>query len=154
MDGDFDDEEISFTSSDTDSIIGQWENLDTQIPAEDSRQTNGNTSVPHHEPFNLLDPGLSRDDKTQEKIKKDHEDEKAEVESKNMPQNIENNKDGKESKDKTKPRDQSEHYLTILEGIRAKKKNEEEQVKILSKEMGIPTRDAKYILDNPNHDPI
>ena len=153
MDGDFDDEEISFTSSDTDSIIGQWENLDTQIPAEDSRQTNGNTSVQHHEPFNLLDPGLSRDDKTQEKIKKDHEDEKAGVESKNMPQNIENDKDGKESKDKTKPRGQSEHYLTILEGIRARKKNKEEQVKILSKEMGIPTRDAKYILDNPNHDP-
>ena len=147
MDGDFDDEEISFTSSDTDSIIGQWERSDVQIP-EDSQQTGEQTNVPDQETFNLLDPGLSRDDKIPEKIKNYHDAEKAEGESKKMPENIENNKETKESKDKTKP-----HYLTILDRIRADKKTKEEKIKILCKEMGMQRRNAAYILDNPDDDP-
>ena len=146
--------------------------LDTHIP-EDSRQTKENTNVPHHEPFNLLDPGLSQNDKIPEKIKNDHKDEKAEDESKMMPQNNENDKKTKESKDEskmmpqnnendkktkeskdeTKPRGQSDYYLTVLDRIRADKKNKEEKIKVICKEMGFSRKNAEYILDKPENNP-
>ena len=132
MDGYFaDDNEVS-SLTDSESVIDMWENTGLIQEDEKNRKIPDVQTSPEPEPLNLLDPGLSGDDKVPEDSKKARDTTKPKDAKK--PEDTNKTEGTKKAKDtikekedeenELKPRNHSEYYKTVIKRIRKRDEDE------------------------------